>query len=245
MNSNPQSWTPSSAADIVGNYKLKKLFGTLLKRKKEFGQKGFPREYNTSILISGPSRSGKTATVKNFVRCLFCKYPDIEKQKPCGKCEGCQLSLLGEQNTGVFGDIGLFEYCPVDCSRHPTTATLEHDLYIDVLEKTVPRVNYLDEVHFLARRGNADFILKAVEERTALWILSTARLEEMDEMLEKRSLNLSTEPPSIDELASWTVERFREFGLTPNSEEIFDMSERNQFNPGVILKEIELKKLME
>ena len=239
-----QAWLPSSKHEIVGNHRMKKLFGKLIHLKNKHGKTGFPQEFHNSFLITGASRSGKTATVKHFVRCLLCDHLDVENQQPCGECDGCSQSLLGEQNNGIFHDPGKFEFCPLDCSRVKKQSDLTDPLYLDVIERSVPRINFLDEVHFLANRDIANILLKAVEERPAMWILSTARPELMDEMLLKRSLTISTEPPSQESLMQWIVDRAREFKVDVTADELVDWSRSFVNEPGMILKELELKRLI-
>jgi hypothetical protein len=243
-----QQWLPTKWSDIIGNYRMVKVAKSIVRMRLSCGDGGLPDEALVSLLCCGDSRSGKTATIKLLIRCLFCDDLDPITLNPCGHCEGCKKTLLAYQDVGLDGlDNRIkrrFEYIPVDCTRIKSIAELEAGLFLDIAERTVPRIYFVDELHLLSERGIESVLLKGIEERKAIWILATAKPEKVDEMLRNRLIQLETEAPSKGELANWIVDRANECSLNLSQDEIFEFTQRFREGPGLVLHELQLKQIM-
>lgn len=72
----------------------------LINRLKGYIQK---EKYPAALFFCGPPGTGKTATVKNFIRTVRCINRDIYSTEPCGKCRVCQSDpTLAEGNSNVM-----------------------------------------------------------------------------------------------------------------------------------------------
>jgi hypothetical protein len=89
-------WLPSRWELFVGNGRLKRHLMKLVRRiRKQFRETGtIPDVTRLCFLITGVSRSGKTAIIKHLVRCLSCQEldekipesvkPHVQDEQPAG-----------------------------------------------------------------------------------------------------------------------------------------------------------------
>ncbi len=243
-----QQWLPLTWSQVIGNYRMVQVAKSIIRTRFKYGGERLPDQALLGLLLHGDSRSGKTATVKLLIRSLMCDELDKTTLDPCGECVGCKKTLLAAQDVGLYGFENKikhrFEYIPIDCSRIKTQAELEQALYLDIADREVPRIYFLDEVHLLSVRSLGDILLKAIEEKKAIWIFVTARPQNLDVMLCNRLISIETEAPTAEELANWLVDRSNEFGVVLKSEDVFEMVQRFHKTPGKILNELNLLRIM-
>lgn len=190
-------WLPHKWELFLGNYKIIKHFKKLVRKIRNLAETGSLIDLNRlCFLLYGLSRSGKTAMVKFLVRCLICDLLDAERLNPCdGTCKSCkqQPELAGLE--GLWADIRANEagkrlavhFVTVDCTQIETPEQLRARL-MTINSWDGIRILYFDEVHRLIRRGMDEMLLKAVEEKNAIWFFSTAKPEGLEDMFQNRLL---------------------------------------------------------
>src|SRR5271157_2965277 len=144
-----------------------------------------------SVLLSGPSGTGKTTAGLIYAKAVLCETP--RNGEACGGCVICKE--FGERGRG-FGDIQLFE-----CGERSTVEEIKGLLDI---ARTTPwtanrRVLMLDEIHNLSRRA-CDALL-AVIENPPTWttfIFLTSKPEALPITLRSRLTHLELKPLSAD-----------------------------------------------
>lgn len=243
-----QRWIPPVWNQFLANYRAKKLFHNLvtnLRLQIANGQISACNRY--SLLFAGPSRTGKTAMVKFFVRCLLCDNMADNGIDPCdGSCQTCR------ENNERFGLYGVFaidrqmtrgtktevHFAPIDCTLISSPTELK-DKIGDIDETTDGiTVVYLDEVHRLVSRSMDEILLKAVEEKPFFWILSTAVTDKLDIMLKNRLLKITTELPTQEEMAVWLTRRCEEWGISYDSRAIVRVVQKSNCVVGIALQAI-------
>lgn len=229
-----KQWIPKSWQDVVGNFDLKEHFHDILRASLD-------GEFNgLNTLVTGPSRSGKTAIIKLFVRCLYCDQLDRDTLTPCQyECRNCRadVSRFGLQGIEVQSQEQDVHYLPIDCAG--ITENELRDKLIDLRDYSGFRIVFLDEAHRLVRRSMDEQLLKPVEERSnTMWIVASAHTGELEAMFKKRFVRLQTQLPSIEEFSIWLTDRCQEFGIfnidSPST--IIRLAERSNRNPGDALQ---------
>lgn len=253
-----QRWVPDRWDQFIGNYRAKRLLRKLVKRIRQQVALGNEEPLTKlCILLTGSSRSGKTALVKFFIRCILCEALDMETLDPCRRqCTACA------QDSGLYGDAGIFRnlrsaepghewelglhVVPLDCSRftHPSELiTTLRDLN-DGITYGGLRIVHMDEVHRLVNRSMDDILLKTVEDTPNLWILSTAKPGPLEDMLLSRAIKLSTEPPTeANEMECWLCDRCDEWGIRWEPEAIVRVVEKSNRVVGTALHALALASL--
>jgi Holliday junction resolvasome RuvABC ATP-dependent DNA helicase subunit len=229
-----ERWVPSSWKEIVGNSELKEHLRDVL---WSIRVREDPTGHNT--LVYGPSRSGKTASLKLFMRCLLCHQLDRESLDPCsGDCPSCKDASDRFGRRGIEQQVhGVFVHCkPIDC-----TAMTEADLRDELAEMRGyhgVRAVYLDEIHRLARRNMDEQLLKQMEEKDFIWLASAISVNGLeDAFLNRFSTKIRTELPTFDELAVWLAERCRGWELGWDHEDtLIRLAERANGVPGLTLQ---------
>ena len=246
-----ERWQPERWDQVVGNQELKEYFWDMIWGIRKGGHRS---GYN--LLLTGPSRGGKTSGVTFGIKCLWCLDFDLETMNPCGKCNNCRMKVH------LFGTDGwqeFMEYEPVDGTRRPTrfhyfpidcTSVSEKDLNevlfkVCVDDETL-KVIYLDEVHRLGRRFMDERLLKPLEQSRAIWIASSAYVkkeEENKKKLEKMFQNrftyrIDTQKPTVEELAVWLAERCAEWDIKCEDPEptLTRLAQRSNQIPGMALQ---------
>src|SRR6185437_11221378 len=131
------------------------------------------------FLLTGVSRSGKTALIKFLVRCIACQEFDEETLNPCpGTCPSCsqrpeQHGLSGLHSSLLAYDRNGKELVPIhfaiiDCTLIHTPEQFRSHLVGMSSTYSGIRIFYFDEVHRLIRHGMDEMLLKAVEDKQAV-----------------------------------------------------------------------------
>ena len=247
-------WLPPTWDLFLGNYRLKTVLRRLLtatRRQIELGDTAVSNR--PCLLVLGPSRTGKTALVKFFCRCLVCESLDPVTLNPCdGSCWACK------QKPELYGHSGIFlslreaslgrkaslpvHFVPIDCTRIYTPAELREilDDLRDGIAYNGIRVIYLDEVHRLVHRSMDEILLKAVEEQPYLWLLSSAKPGPLEDMLKNRLLKIGTQLPSEEEMESWLCDRCDEWGINWEPEAVVRIVEKSNRIVGTALHALAL-----
>lgn len=247
-----ERWQASRWDQIVGNKLLKEyLWDMIWCIRMEGHISGF------NALITGPSRGGKTSTVRFGIKCIGCLKFDFETMNPCGDCSNCNLNhhLYGndgwENHIDVFNDDNLrtpirYHHMPLDCSRLNETQIEDCIQKIRINDENL-RIITLDEVHRLSRRSMDERLLKPVEDFPAIWIAMSANVKKEDDndlkKLEKMFQNrftyrINTQKPTVPEMMVWLAERCEDFGITCESPKatLKDLAERCNQLPGMALQ---------
>lgn len=204
-----ERWIPANLNQVVGCDKLKRLFFDQLRQ----GGCG------VNTFVTGESGSGKTSTVKAFVRSLRCPNLDMDKLLPCEQCEVCITFDVRFSEYGLFPLLNIWtqerepiNYFPVNCGE--VTESMLRDIVNAATQCNGRIVIYLDEVHRLVRRRMDHALLIPLEEADAVWIASTAYPRELDEMFHRRfAAKVNTTLPDSPELVAFLQERCREWGI--------------------------------
>lgn len=245
-----QRWSPNSWNDIAGNRFAKRTLKAIARQLRQSSVEGeLKLKSRLAFLLIGKSRSGKTSMVKFLLRCLVCKEFNHQAGEPClGVCDACRQHPEVRDYKSYFALTGIpQEAVPVhvhhiDC----TTVLTPHELraQLDDLQDAISyqglQVVYLDEVHRLAKRGMDELLLKRVEDQPYLWILSTAKPDDLEDMLLNRVVTIRTELPEKEELDRWLVDRCIEASLDWEAEAIMMISEKSNSVPGIALQALAL-----
>lgn len=251
-----ERWRPSRWDQIVGNQALKVYFWDMLWCVR---QKGHRSGFN--LLLTGPSRGGKTSGVTLGIKALGCFNLNPETLNPCGYCSNCKAKVGLYGNDGWENSVDLFEdeetakkavrflYLPLDC-----TWLDEEDIDKVVTKVRVDdgnlKIIYLDEIHRLSRRFMDERLLKPLEDCEAIWIASSAYVRKQDDdegrkrlELEKMFQNrftyrIETQKPTSAELALWLAERCEEWGIQIEAAEntLCELTKRCHQVPGLALQ---------
>ncbi|NDH08001.1 hypothetical protein EBX93_19155 [bacterium] len=187
--------------------------------------------------------------VKFFLRCVNCKMINYATLDPCdGSCSTCR------DKPELFGQEGLFSIIAadshqipiqtgiVDCAMIQTPAELRDKMssfsYFNGIS-----ILYFDEVHRLVKRNMDEMLLKSVEDRSNLWIFSTANPRELDDMFLNRLLKFETEFPTEKELESWLVCRCKEWGIMCERDAICRVVQKSNLVVGKALHALALASL--
>jgi hypothetical protein len=213
----PKCWD-----EILGNQGLKKYLQDMIWSIRERG-------VLTGIrgMVTGPSRSGKTETIRYAAKCIRCEHLDYDTLDACGVCKRCTNLPDNLYGPRWFGEsIGIrqiprpdsveIQYYAIDCASQFVKTEIENILD-HVLWNNWHGLNLftLDEVHHLSRHNLDDTILKPIEDHSAIWLASTAQLKKsatrklstLEKMLQNRFTLLRTEKPSEKELTMQLIER--------------------------------------
>jgi len=197
----------------------------------------------TNTLIKGPSRSGKTASIKLFIKSLFCAQRDATTLNPCGECALCVQDIATHGHAGFFAEFDdaaegraiPLHYLPVDCPR--ISEARLRDTLQDLRDFDGIRIVYLDEVHRLVERKMDHMLLKPLEERDFLWIASSAVTTGLEQMFINRfATRLRTALPSRDELAVFLGLRCNAWSIDWEPDSILRLAERANQVPGLALQ---------
>jgi hypothetical protein len=245
------SWLPARWELFLGNYRAIKHFQRLVRRlRKAIASGDLTGLKNLSFLMTGESRSGKTALVKFLIRSIICKEFDEASLNPCaGGCAACRhrpesFGLAGlhsyHATDGPNGSDVPVHFSVIDCTTLHTPDELRQRLWALSWDFDGIRILYFDEVHRLVHRGMDEMLLKAMEERQALWFFSTAKPEGLEDMFKNRCLKVFTELPAEQEMATWLADRCNEWGICWQREAILRVVEKSNRVVGTALHAIAL-----
>lgn len=226
-------WIPTRWEDVTGNADLIEHFQDILRASLDGEFHGL------NSLVTGASRSGKTAIIKLFIRCLYCDRLDRSTLAPCEfECDNCRIDVgrFGLEGINVHVQERSIHYLPIDC-----TSVTENDLrqkLVDLQDYHGFRIVFLDEAHRLVRRNMDEQLLKPSEERAnTMWIVTSAVTGELEVMFKKRFVRLQTELPSIDDFSLWLADRCHEFEIQIDEPStIVRLAERSNQSPGDALQ---------
>jgi Cdc6-like AAA superfamily ATPase len=227
-----ERWIPQRWDQILGNEELVEHYQDNLRNMLSGNRKGL------NTMVFGPSRSGKTAVTKLFARCLLCENLDYTTLNPCsGTCDNCQadVSRFGLDGLETILRDGRVHYLPIDCTS--ISASELRDKLVDLRDYEGIRVVYLDEVHRLQRNFLDEQLLKPVEERNFMWIVSSAAIDGLEQMFKNRFTRIRTSQPTEDQLALWLGARCVEWGISwDDSTTLLRLAERSRVLPGLALQ---------
>ena len=238
-------YQPPTWDDFIGNRRMKDYFRKLVRRLRVLiaQDKQLPAS-QPRILVVGESRSGKTAIVKFSVRCVICAKLDPASLDPCdGSCGQCDPHKLfpgiSEWNVEwediLTKDKISVSFRPID-STHILTPTEMRAELNEIREGFGGiRIVYFDEVHRLVKRGMDEMLLTAVEDKSALWVFSTAKPKEIEDMFKNRAIKLETQLPAAEELEDWIADRLIEVGVNYETEAIVRLVEKSNRIVGLAL----------
>jgi hypothetical protein len=247
-----ERWLPERWDQIVGNQELKEYFWDLIHCvRKEGHRSGF------NLLLTGPSRGGKTSGVTFGIKCLLCLDFDFKTMNPCGSCPNCRMKVHLYGNDGWEDFITFsrdqknlrptrFHFLPLDCTRLDAD-DLERILTRVSVDDETLRVVYLDEVHRLNRRSLDERLLKPLEHSRAIWIASSAYVKKggdadgkrLEKMFQNRfTYRIDTQKPTVQELAVWLAERCEEWGIHCDDPKaaLTRLAQRSNQIPGMALQ---------
>lgn len=248
-------WIPPRWDVFLGNYQIVRRFKKLVAKVRGLVQGSEVVDHNKlCFLLTGESRSGKTAMVKFLVRCITCKELDERTLNPCvGNCSTCRQrpELFGLD--GIYAEVAAcgpngreqlpLHFTAVDCTIISTPDQLRERLIGIGSVFNGIRVFYFDEVHRLIHRGMDELLLKAIEEKDALWFFSTAKPDGLEDMFQNRLLKLRTELPSAKEMAQWLADRCEEWAIRWEPEAIVRVVEKSNRVVGTALHALALASL--
>jgi hypothetical protein len=255
-----ERWLPSRWDQIVGNQPLKEYFWDMIMCvRKEGHRSGF------NLLLTGPSRGGKTSGITLGIQALGCFNLDLETFNPCGRCANCTAKIGLYGNDGWENWVDLFEdeetakrsvrflYIPLNCG---SLNEAEIDRLLDRVrvDDGTLKIVYLDEVHRLVRRGLDSQLLVPLEKHQVIWMASSAYVRrddnedahegrpkqaELEKMFQNRfTYRITTQPATIAEMAVWLAERCAEWCIRVTDPEptLTRLAERSRRLPGMALQ---------
>jgi Cdc6-like AAA superfamily ATPase len=244
-----QRWLPERWDQFVSNCHLKEYFQSQVSQLRTvYRETGIvPNTSRTSLLLTGESRSGKTSLIKFFVRCLTCLEVDEQTLNPCRRtCHNCReqaekYGLEGLFATCAFGSNTMqVNFSVIDCTKIQTPEQLRSHL-VGVNDWTEGlRIYYFDEIHRLVQRNMDEMLLKEVEEKNFMWIFSTAKPGDLEDMFLNRLLKFSTKLPTSNEMENWLADRCDEWGINWESWAVVRLVEKSNRVPGIALQALAL-----
>lgn len=223
-------WVPRKETEICGLRPLRSFF------RAAYQDKGKTQ----NILITGKSRSGKTAMVKWYVTALACAKTDRETIDPCETCEACKQAVARFGQTGLDTEFNLsqLDFVPIDC---PNCNGQKLKTYLDNLyDSDKLKIVYLDEFHRFEDRGKDERLLKPTEEQKIIWIASCIKLKGIDKAVRKRfDVKLKTKKATLKELAIWGAERCVGWNITvEDPDTLVRLAQRSSGRAGMMIKVI-------
>jgi hypothetical protein len=181
------------------------------------------------LMFRGPSRSGKTSLIQYAAKCIGCFNLNFDTLDACHQCPNCIVEHhlygnVGWENYADFCRPGqvitpiYYRYVSIDCT---TITAVELDDTIRQIDsqRNIVVIVYLDEIHRLARRQMDERLLTATDRQDVIWIGSSVRLNELDEMLLNRFRIVNMQKPNVPALGRFLAEVCQEFGVKVESPE--------------------------
>jgi len=173
-------YRPRKFSDILGNKAVVQLL-LQLSRAEKLGER--------SLMFGGTKGCGKTSLARIVACAVVCT--ELHDGEPCGSCESC----IGVRQESIesFEEFDAATQGSVDHMRS-IISELE---YGNLNGK--PSIFILDEAQRLTKQAQ-DALLKSVEDRRMLVILSTTEPHKIQGPLRSRLTEFSISPPSTQEL---------------------------------------------
>ena len=175
-------YRPRKFADILGNQPVVQLLHQL-SRVSKLGER--------SLMFGGPKGCGKTSLARIVACAIVCN--EVTDGEPCGVCEACLGVKL--ENADSFEE---FDAATQGSVEHMRTIVSELD-YGNLSGK--PSIFILDEAQRLTKQAQ-DAILKSVEDRRMLVILSTTEPHKIQGPLRSRLTEFPIAAPTSDVLSA-------------------------------------------
>lgn len=176
-------YRPNTFSEVVGQEQAKKALTSFLRSGK------FP----PTLLLSGPSGTGKTTLARIAAAALLC--PNSTSEVPCGNCKSCKD--IADPNK-EFPDL-----VELDASSH---GTIDDIRALELTANTAPmfskvKIIILDEAHGLTAKAQEAF-LKISEEPPAstIFMLATTDPDSLIHTLRGRMLELQVQRPTDKEI---------------------------------------------
>lgn len=235
MHTNILGWQPRRWDQIPGNAALKRFYQRLLVQVRKDGMRKAVR-----LFVPGPSRSGKTACTRLFAASLMCLRPNPATLDPCGECRTCKAraELAGYRGLEVTLAEGKAHFLPLDATKIEGPDELQ-SLLAELQEYDGVRLVWIDEAHRLKSRKLDEQLLKPVEEKAFIWIMTSAYPEQLEVMFTNRFVKVPTEPPALEDLVVWLADRCDEFGIAFDDAALVELAGRVECIPGVALQALE------
>jgi hypothetical protein len=227
-----KSWIPRQWNQVVGNDDLVEHYRAMLPAMRA-------GEIGDNTMISGDSRTGKTAVTQFFVRCLMCDTPNMQTGDPCGECNNCKDSSVLEGHSGLFNHLnyGHVHFATMDCTKADAD---DVDAFASSMTSFADiKVAYLDEVDCLHRsqHHHEKRLLTRTCSSDTMWIASAVSVENLDRAFRKRFTLVDTQLPDKDLLALWLTDRCKEWGIMWDDEEtLILLADKAKRNPGDTLR---------
>ncbi len=232
-----QKWWPEHWSEIVGNVSVVRALLNFI----TYG--------GANMLITGPSRSGKTRSISLGIMAVMCPNRTAQLE-PCGQCTTCREIRNGRENVnGLFSLMAdaNANYFIVDCE------TVEHESLLklsrDAAMEFGTTIVYLDEVAALGKRGLDSLLLKAIDETPATWVASSIAVRKADgspkrtpgltnPMLNRFAVNVATTLPPDSLLIPWIRERCTawDIALDDNEQTLPILIKRCRRRVGLLVK---------
>lgn len=179
------------------------------------------------LMFRGASRGGKTSLIQYAVKCIGCFNLDLVTLDACHKCRNCIVEHHLYGNVGWENYVNFcrpdevstpiyYRYVYIDCTTI-TTGDLDDHLRRVNSDRNLLQIVYLDEIHRLARRQMDERLLTPLDRQDVIWIGSSVRLNELDEMLLNRFRIVDLQKPSASKLGRFLAEVCHEFGVKVES----------------------------
>lgn len=144
-----------------------------------------------TIILHGPSGTGKTTAARLIAKKLYCENPGTDGDV-CNECSGCKAVDSGK--TVDFLEIDATSDSGVNFVRE-----LKEKLNLYTLSGQ-KRLVYIDEAHNLSKKA-FDALLKILEEaKSNIFILATTEYDKLPKTIKTRSFTLEFLPATYDEL---------------------------------------------
>jgi DNA polymerase-3 subunit gamma/tau len=175
-------YRPRKFADVLGNQAVVQLLHQL-SRASKLGER--------SLMFGGPKGCGKTSLARIVACAIVCN--ELKDGEPCGTCESC----LGvkQESAESFEE---FDAATQGSVEHMRTIVSELD-YGNLSGK--PSIFILDEAQRLTKQAQ-DALLKSVEERRMLVILSTTEPHKIQGPMRDRLTEFPISAPPAEALAA-------------------------------------------
>lgn len=179
------------------------------------------------LMFRGPSRGGKTSLIQYAIKCIGCFNLDLKTLDACHECPNCVVEHHLYGNSGWENYANLcstdqvttpiyYRYVYIDCTTI-TTSELDESIKRIDSDRNLVQIVYLDEIHRLARRQMDERLLTPTDRQDVIWIGSSVRLNELDEMLLNRFRIVDLQKPSASKLGRFLAEVCHEFGVRVES----------------------------
>ena len=208
-----QRWSPTSRNQIVGNTDI-------LNTLANFSEQG-----PANLLVTGPSRSGKTRTIKLAIRALCCPFR-LGPLDPCGQCQTCRdIGDVRGSHVGLFAGAAqsTFGYIAIDAETVSKNDLLA--LANDVEANNSNTLIYIDEVRAMESRGLVGTMLKVFDESPAtflasaittkgpIWTGRRTKIQGIPEAMLARFLLKGTSLAAAPEVTRWMIDRSVEWHI--------------------------------